>query len=283
MRTRRFSAVAVPVLALALAASVVLTGQERPRPQVPTPVAPRAGGGEPRSGTARLSGTLVAADSGRPVRRASVTLANPESGLRRTATTDEMGRFSFDLLSAGAFTLSANRQGYLDVTFGTTPGSGRPGTPIQLAEGQRLENVSLRMPRTGILTGVITDEFGDPAMGIQVQAWRWVKRSGERTLQSAGMGTTDDRGIWRMAGLIPASTSSAPWRATRPRRLLRNAEDARSGNGGGATLDGVPGAQGQAGGRFVRRLVKRKRAEDRLCERLLSRHAAIRFGNGCHA
>ena len=151
---RPFSVVAVPVLSLALAASVVLTGQERPRPQVPTPVS----GSERwrrraalRRGDRWLSGTLVAADSGGPVRRASVTLANPESGLRRTATTDEMGRFSFDQLSAGAFTLSANRQGYLDVSFGQRMlGSGRPGMPIQLAEGQRLENVWLRMPRTGV-------------------------------------------------------------------------------------------------------------------------------------
>ncbi|HYN08832.1 MAG TPA: carboxypeptidase-like regulatory domain-containing protein [Vicinamibacterales bacterium] len=198
--------VAVPVLTIAFSAGVVLIGQERLTPQLPAPVTPRDArdAGEARPGTGLLSGTLVAADSGRPVRRASVTLAGAEIGVRRTAMTDEMGRFSFDQLPAGAFTLSANRQGYLDVAFGQrTPGSGRPGTPIQLAAGQRLENVSMRMPRTGILTGAITDEFGDPAMGIQVQAWRWVKRSGERLLQSAGMGTTDDRGIYRIAGLLP--------------------------------------------------------------------------------
>ena len=59
------------------------------------------------------------------------------------------------------------------------------------------------MPRTGILTGIVTDEFGDPIMGMQVRAWRYVKRSGERTLQSASYATTDDRGIYRIAGLVP--------------------------------------------------------------------------------
>jgi hypothetical protein len=206
MRTRPLLAVAVPVLSIALAAGSVLAGQEQAKPQVP--VRPRDAGapqtGTPQNATGLLAGMLIAADTGKPVRRASVSLMNAETLVRKTVTTDELGRFSFDKLQPGAYNLSANRAGYLDVTYGQrTPGSGRPGTAIQLVAGQRLENVSLRMPRTGILTGVINDEFGDPAMGIQVQAWRWVKRSGERTLQSAGYATTDDRGIWRMAGLIP--------------------------------------------------------------------------------
>ncbi|HEY7474191.1 MAG TPA: carboxypeptidase-like regulatory domain-containing protein, partial [Vicinamibacterales bacterium] len=206
MRTRPLLAAAVSVLSIALAAGSVLARQEQGKPQVPVRPrdtgAPQTAAGSTATGL--LAGMLVAADTGNPVRRASVSLASAETGMRRSVMTDEMGRFSFDKLPAGAFTLSANRAGYLDVTYGQrTPGSDRPGTPIQLAAGQRLENVSLRMPRTGVLTGVITDEFGDPSMGIQVQAWRWVKRSGERTLQSSGFATTDDRGIWRMPGLIP--------------------------------------------------------------------------------
>ena len=177
--------------------------QERPRP-APPQVPARDGAAPQRPGTALLTGMVTAADGSRPVRRASVTLANAEAGFRRTVTTDENGAFSFAQLPPGNYTLSATRQGYLDVSFGQrTPGSGRPGTAIQLAAGQRLEDVALRMPRTGILTGTITDEFGDPIMGMQVRAWRFVKRSGERTLQSAGTATTDDRGVYRIASLLP--------------------------------------------------------------------------------
>ncbi len=196
-----FGSVAVVMTMLVLAGD--LAGQEQIKPQ-PAPSPRDAAAPPPRGATGWLSGTLVAADTGRPVRRATVTLASPDSGVRKTATTDEAGAFSFTQLPAGSFTLSATRQGYLDVAFGQrTPGSGRPGTAIQLAAGQKLEDVTLRMPRTGILTGVITDEFGDPMMGMQVRAWRYVKRSGERTLQLAGTATTDDRGIYRITGLLP--------------------------------------------------------------------------------
>ena len=196
-----FGSVAVVMTMLVLAGD--LAGQEQIKPQ-PAPSPRDAAAPPPRGATGLLSGTLVAADTGRPVRRATVTLASPDSGVRKTATTDEAGAFSFAQLPAGSFTLSATRQGYLDVAFGQrTPGSGRPGTAIQLAAGQKLEDVTLRMPRTGILTGVITDEFGDPMMGMQVRAWRYVKRSGERTLQVAGSATTDDRGIYRITGLLP--------------------------------------------------------------------------------
>ena len=196
-----FGSVAVVMTMLVLAGD--LAGQEQIKPQ-PAPSPRDAAAPPPRGATGLLSGTLVAADTGRPVRRATVTLASPDSGVRKTATTDEAGAFSFTQLPAGSFTLSATRQGYLDVAFGQrTPGSGRPGTAIQLTAGQKLEDVMLRMPRTGILTGVISDEFGDPMMGMQVRAWRYVKRSGERTLQLAGTATTDDRGIYRITGLLP--------------------------------------------------------------------------------
>jgi protocatechuate 3,4-dioxygenase beta subunit len=200
---------AVARVAVVALVSVVLPArqgyafQEQPKPAAPQTPA-RDATAPPRTGTAMLSGTVTAADASRPVRRASVTLAGQDTGFRRTVTTDEMGAFSFAQVPPGQYMLSANRQGYLDVSFGQrTPGSGRPGTAIQLSAGQRLEDVALRMPRTGILTGTINDEFGDPIMGVQVRAWRYVKRSGERTLVAAGSDTTDDRGVYRIASLLP--------------------------------------------------------------------------------
>ena len=192
-----FVAASVTVMLLTSHASA---RQEQIKPQP----APRDSAAPQRSGTAVLSGRLIVADSGKPVRRANVSLTSVEGGARKSATTDENGAFSFTDLPPGSFTLAATRAGYLDVTFGQrTPGSGRPGTPIQLVAGQKLNDVTLRMPRTGIITGVVTDEFGDPVMGVQVRAWRAVRRSGERTLVMAGNGSSDDRGIYRIAGMIP--------------------------------------------------------------------------------
>lgn len=194
---------------LLVASSVLVTAgglgaaQEQVKPQPARPVV-RDGTPPPgQTGTAVLAGMVVAADTGRAVRRATVSISGPE-GRRRTASTGESGEFAFANLPPGPYTLTVSRQGYLDVNYGQRqPGSGRPGTSIQLGSGQKLDDISLQMPRAGVLTGVITDEYGDPIMGMQVGAWRFVMRSGERTLQSAGYGRTDDRGIYRIPSLLP--------------------------------------------------------------------------------
>ena len=90
------------------------------------------------------------------------------------------------------------------MTYGQKqPGNGRAGTPIQLTTGQRMENVKLAIPKGGVLTGMVLDEQGEPSFGVQVRALRYVMRTGERSLQSAGSATTDDRGVYRIPNLLP--------------------------------------------------------------------------------
>jgi len=90
------------------------------------------------------------------------------------------------------------------VTFGQKqPGSGRAGTPIQLASGQQMDNVKLAIPKGGVLTGTVLDEQSEPSFGTQVRALRYVFRGGDRVLQPAGSATTDDRGVYRIPGLVP--------------------------------------------------------------------------------
>ena len=183
-----------PVLAVGLAAQ---TPAQRPRDPAANPTQPPAGKGV-------IAGTLIAADSGRPVRQARVTLSGGETRVSKGVTTDDQGRFSFEDLPAGAFSLSASKSGFLDVTDGQRrPGSGRPGTSITLAAGQRLDRVSLPITRGGVITGTLYDEVGDVMYGTAVQAMRYVMRNGVRTLQLVRTGTTDDRGIYRLPVLPP--------------------------------------------------------------------------------
>jgi hypothetical protein len=116
-------------------------------------------------------------------------------------TTDDQGRYAFTALPAGRFTLSASKLGHLSVTYGQRlPGSGRPGTPIQVEDGQRL-TIRLQMPRGGVISGTVLDEQGEAVPGTQVRAFRYSMQSGVRTLQSAGNDATDDRGMYRIYGL----------------------------------------------------------------------------------
>ncbi len=156
------------------------------------------------AGSAAIDGTLVDAATSTPERRARVTVSGPAVSAPQLTVTDDDGRFSFTHLPAGVYRLTASKTGYLDSTFGQKrPGDGRAGTPLVLAEGQRVERLALRIARAGVVTGVVTDDAGDPVRGTPVSAYQWVMTSGERALTPVNSAEADDLGVYRIAGLGP--------------------------------------------------------------------------------
>ena len=90
------------------------------------------------SGAAVVSGVLTTDTPPRPVRRATIRLSGAGASTRLVGTDDE-GRFVFDALPAGTFTLSATKPGYVQTFFGSKhPGRG-PGMPVAVVEGQHVE------------------------------------------------------------------------------------------------------------------------------------------------
>ncbi len=153
------------------------------------------------AGTAVIAGSVVVAGAGQPARRARVTLNAAEGGGARTSTTDEEGRYAFTALAAGRYTLSASKPGHVSVVYGST-WPGRPGTPIQLADGERF-SATLHLARGSVITGTVLDEHGEPVPRATVRALRYVMQAGRRTLQPADSAPSDDRGIYRIYGLQP--------------------------------------------------------------------------------
>lgn len=156
----------------------------------------------PTVGTGMVLGQVVTSDTGTPVRRARVTLSGAELRGQRSALTDDEGRFVFTQLPAGRYTMNASKAGFVTIAYGAKA-PGRAGTPIQLAEGQKVESRPIPLPKGGVLTGIVVDEYGEPSPGTSVRALRMVMRTGERRLESAGTGSTDDRGMYRIYGLQP--------------------------------------------------------------------------------
>jgi hypothetical protein len=150
-------------------------------------------GREMKTGTGRIKGRLVAGDSGNPVRRAQVRLSGPEI-MPTSIATDNDGRFEFKGLPAGAFSLLASKSGYVTVNYGQKRPF-EPGKPIELGEGQSVENADLTMPRGSVISGRIADEFGDPIADTTVTALRSTWSNGKRRLQASGRSaTTNDLG-----------------------------------------------------------------------------------------
>jgi hypothetical protein len=205
----RFGRLVVLVIALAFIALVandsthllaqggVFMGQ-RPGPRI----GPRDNQA-PQVGTGRLRGRVVGGDTGMPLRRAIVRLSGQEFREGRVASTDEEGRWELKDLPAGRYTLSASKGGYVQLQYGQR----RPfeqGRPIELGDGQTLENVNFNLPRGSVIAGRIVDEFGEPVAEAMVVAMRYRNISGRRRLVPAGrFGQTDDGGHFRIYGLPP--------------------------------------------------------------------------------
>ena len=186
----------ISALALTLSVSAAAAAQ------VPPPRDPVAGQTADQAvGTAVVSGTVTMAGTGQPARKVRVNLSSPEIRGSRTVTTDDQGRFSFTALPAGRYNLSASRPGHMTVAFGQRQ-PGRPGTPIQLSDGQKFQ-AQLQIPKSSVLTGTVFDENGEPAPMVSVRAMRIQIQNGERTSLNSNAVTTDDRGIYRIFGLQP--------------------------------------------------------------------------------
>ena len=162
----------------------------------------------PRTGTAGISGVIVTDEATpQPLKRVQVTVISPEAQFTKMVFTNETGKFAFTGLPAGRYTLAASKPAYLRVAYGARRWD-RPGTPITLKDGQQMTDISLRMTRGAVLSGVILDENGLPAFGVSVRTMQMRMVNGERTFinvaSSSPLGeTTDDRGMYRFFGLPP--------------------------------------------------------------------------------
>jgi hypothetical protein len=179
----------VPVV-LAVAMGTALTAQGTPTG--PAPV--QAG--------ARLAGRVVAGSSTQPVRRAIVQVKGSSLARSRSTITDDEGRFAFDGLPAGRFTITASRRAFITASFGSTA-PGRPGTPITLEAGQQISGIEIALTRGAVIAGRVTNTDGEPMPGSAIAVVRapLVRAAGGLWSPTAAVVTTvetDDRGIYRV-------------------------------------------------------------------------------------
>jgi Carboxypeptidase regulatory-like domain len=163
---------------------------------------PGMGPRQPKTGTGRLRGRVLSAETGGPVRRAQIRISSPDIG-SKSAMTDADGRYEFRDLPAGRFNMSATKAGYVTIQYGQT----RPfesGKAIDLTEGQVMDKADFSLPRGSAISGRLVDEFGDPIADALVSAMRSAWAGGRRRLQPTGRTAgTNDLGQFRIYGLSP--------------------------------------------------------------------------------
>ena len=155
------------------------------------------------TGTAVVSGRVLAGDSGLPLRRAQVTLSG--TARPRSTYTDHEGRFTFTAVAPGSYTVSASpgtyRGGYQPLSYGASA-SMMPGKRVAVSDGQTVENLDIALPRAGTIAGRVTDSAGEAVARAQVTAL--LVRAGSEP-QSRMSLSTDDLGQFRLFGLQPGT------------------------------------------------------------------------------
>jgi hypothetical protein len=211
------------VVAAALALSVLAA----PAPAHAQQAAPRDAVITPTSGTASISGIVVNDEERpQPVRRAIVTLVGDELRPSRGAVTDDDGRFAIGNLPAGRFTLTVSRASYVTSVYGAKR-PGRPGTPIVVADGAKLESLTVRLWRGAVVSGVVRDVSGAALSGIPVRAIpAKAPGAGSLTSLSNNGARTNEAGEFRIFGLEPGTyvVSADPASGASRMIALREAE-----------------------------------------------------------
>ena len=200
-------------------AALVLPAWLGQSPQTPPKPAPASAA----ITAATLVGQVIDADTGEPIAEATVTMTGRPAPPRPKAApsgsvmdymlaigddeeTERVssggnGRFVFRAMPVAEYSLHVMAPGYVDPVRPDGQGS---WAQVEIKEGQTLANVTLRLVKQAVITGVVVDEASEPIIGAQVNAYRREgARLGGGEWGESGSATTDDRGMYRLSGLTP--------------------------------------------------------------------------------
>jgi Carboxypeptidase regulatory-like domain len=162
-----------------------------------------------------ISGTLVNANTGQPIRRARVAVAPvTQRDNFTTVITGEDGRFAFANLTPGKYTLTAQARGYLLQSFNQHD---QFSSSIVVGPGLDSGNLLFRLPPEGAISGVVTDEAGEPVRDAQVMLYFTGLSAGIDATRPRGRTITNDEGAYHFGHLLPGrylvAVSAQPWYA----------------------------------------------------------------------
>ncbi len=187
-----------------------VTGSLYASQTTPSSGAGQRGAAPPATGV--VFGTVVDAETKRPIPGAVIVFGGPTSleALQAGATLSQQrrliananGRFVVTGVPAGPLTLSVTAPGYLTGGHGQRRPAG-PTRAVMMADGQREGPVTIQLWKPAAIEGRLVDEAGEPIVRASVRALRRIWNAGKATFISTTLTNTDDRGAFRLAGLVP--------------------------------------------------------------------------------
>ena len=183
-------------LAIVIGASAIAADGQTSAPQAQRPPAP--------AGTGLIIGRVIDGATGVAITGVAVTIGGPNAPRTgNSVLVDSQGRFLFTGLTAGTFTLTAQKNGYISTAYGRTRPGGQSQS-LELRDDERRTDATLRMWRWGSIAGRVVDEAGEPVSGASVEAYQRTWVAGHPSLSTTGgRMTTDDRGWYRTGQLLP--------------------------------------------------------------------------------
>jgi hypothetical protein len=145
-----------------------------------------------------VSGRVIDSETKSGLRKAYLRLSSHPNTY--TAVSDESGKFSFDAVEPGTYTLEAEHQGYIDGSYEESDGQ---SVQIKVDSGQSVKGVDIRLTPQGTISGLVVNEEGDLWVHAYVNLYRseWV--SGHRKLRVADGNGVNDLGEFRFGQLPP--------------------------------------------------------------------------------
>jgi hypothetical protein len=148
--------------------------------------------------SAAVKGTVTNAATGDRLRKAFLRLE--DSKTRYPAATDDSGAFAIEGVRPGVYTLTVERQGFIEAKYGEDAGS---IVQLRLEPGQTLTNIKVALIPQGIISGRVVDEDGELWTHAYVNLFRAEWKRGRRTVRGLGGADVNDQGEFRIGQIPP--------------------------------------------------------------------------------
>lgn len=178
----------------------------------------------------RIAGTVVNSVNGQPIANVSVAIAPTVQGMERdiarSGLTGSDGRFSFDDLVRGKYSLMATSRGF---TLQSYEHHDAYATAIATGPAIDSEHLVFRLEPDAAVEGQVTDENNEPIQNAMVRLFQTTVEAGQQTTSPVSATQTDDQGDYLIGHLAPGkyylAVSARPWYAQDTRANAKVAND----------------------------------------------------------